>query len=276
MSAGPAGRDGFEIGETSSAQTVPLHVSFSLQKSDLETQNTGRVTVWNLNKQQLAVLNEKDCVISLRAGYGNRLSLIFAGVVSYVSTTIDGADRKTEIEAVDSLVQIRDTHIAVAYSGNVNWRTILDDVAGQMGVAVSYSYNAKFADIPNGFSFVGLARDIISKGCSCCGLTWSLQNGVMQIKNPGDVMSREVYVLSPDSGLISVPARVVITQDEATGKNTLGWDIEYFLNGSIDINDYVKLESETATGYFRIYSLEISGDNVSGDWICKARLLEVG
>ncbi len=88
-------------------------------------------------------------------------------------------------------------------------------------------------------------------------------------------MSREVYVLSPDTGLLGIPARVVITQDEATGKNTLGWDVEYFLNGAINIDDYVKLESETATGYFRVYSLEISGDNVSGDWICKARLLEV-
>ena len=51
--------------------------------------------------------------------------------------------------------------------------------------------------------------------------------------------------------------------------------MEYFLNGAINIDDYVKLESDTVTGYFRVYSLEISGDNVSGDWICKARLLEV-
>jgi len=275
MAAGPAGGKGFEIGETSNEQPVPLHVNFSLQKSDLESQNTGRVTVWNLNKSELAVLNEKDCCVSLRAGYGNRLSLIFAGIISYVSTSADGADRKTEIEVVDNLVEIRDTYVTVSYKGTVNWKTIFDDVAAQMGVAVSYSYNAKFADISNGFSFVGLARDIMTKGCKCCNLVWSIQNGVMQVKRPGDVMSKEVYVLSPDSGLLGIPARVVITQNEATGKNTLGWDVEYFLNGAINIDDYVKLESEAVTGYFRVYSLEMSGDNVSGDWICKARLLEV-
>ncbi|MFR7534506.1 MAG: hypothetical protein ACLUVS_06895 [Oscillospiraceae bacterium] len=263
------------MGETSKAQPVALHVNFSLQKSDLETQNTGRVTLWNLNPSQLAVLNEKDCVVSLKAGYGSKLALIFAGIVSYVSTTIDSADRKTEIEVIDNLVEIRDTYVSVSYNGTVNWKIIFDDVAAQMGVAVSYSYNAEFADISNGFSFVGLARDIMTKGCKCCNLTWSLQNGVMQVKKPGDVMSREVYVLSPDTGLLGIPARVVITQDEATGKNTLGWDVEYFLNGAINIDDYVKLESDTVTGYFRVYSLEISGDNVSGDWICKARLLEV-
>ena len=275
LAAGPAGGTGFEVGDTSKSQPVALHVNFSLQKSDLETQNTGRVTLWNLNPSQLAVLNEKDCVVSLKAGYGSKLALIFAGIVSYVSTTIDSADRKTEIEVIDNLVEIRDTYVSVSYNGTVNWKTIFDDVAAQMGVAVSYAYTAEFVDISNGFSFVGLARNIMTKGCKCCNLTWSLQNGVMQVKKPGDVMSREVYVLSPDTGLLGIPARVVITQDEATGKNTLGWDVEYFLNGAINIDDYVKLESETVIGYFRVYSLEISGDNVSGDWICKARLLEV-
>lgn len=275
LAAGQAGGTGFEIGETSETQPVPLHINFSLQKSDLETQNTGRVTVWNLNPSQLAALNEKDCVVSLRAGYGNQLPLIFAGIVSYVCTSLDSADRKTEIEVIDNLVEVRDTYVTVSYNGTVNWKTIFDDVAAQMGVAISYSYNAEFVDISNGFSFVGLARDIMTKGCKCCNLSWSLQNGVMQVKKPGDVMSKEVFVLSPDTGLLGIPARVVLTQEDSTAENQLGWDVEYFLNGAINIDDYVKLESETVTGFFRVYSLEISGDNVSGDWICKARLLEV-
>ena len=135
------GRQGGRLrgGETSKgAQPVALHVNFSLQKSDLETQNTGRVTLWNLNPSQLAVLNEKDCVVSLKAGYGSKLALIFAGIVSYVSTTIDSADRKTEIEVIDNLVEIRDTYVSVSYNGTVNWKIIFDDVAAQMGVAVSY------------------------------------------------------------------------------------------------------------------------------------------
>ena len=275
FAAGPKGGTGFEVGETSKTQPVPLHVNFSLQKSDLETQNTGRVTLWNLNKSQLAVLNEKDCVVSMRAGYGNRISLIFAGIVSYVSTTIDSADRKTEIEVIDNLIEIRDTYVSVSYDGVVNWKTIFDDVANQMGVAISYSYNAEFVDISNGFSFIGKAKDIMSKGCKCCNLSWSLQNGVMQVKKPGDVMSKEVYLLSPDTGLLGIPSRVVITQDEATGSNTLGWDVEYLLNGAINIDDFVRVESDTVKGYFRVYSLDIEGDNVSGDWKCKARLLEV-
>lgn len=275
LAAGKAGGVGFEIGETANNEPVPLHINFSVQRSDLETQNTGRVTVWNLSKQHLAVLDEKDCALSLKAGYGNRMPLIFAGIVASSTTSLDGADRKTEIEVVDNLVEIRDTYVAVSYSGNVNWKTIMDDVADQMGVAVTYSYNAAFADIPNGFSFVGQARDIMTKGCDCCGLAWSLQNGVMQIKRPGDTMSREVYVLSEETGLLGIPARVTEAASQENAAPGIGWDVEYFLNGAINIDDYVRLESEKVTGYFRVYSVEISGDNLSGDWICKARLKEV-
>ena len=237
LAAGKAGGMGFEIGEKSKSQPVPLHINFSIERTDLETQNTGRVTVWNLNKEHLAALDEKDCVLSLKAGYGSRMPLIFAGIVTNCVTTRDGADRKTEIEVVDNLVEIRDTYVTISYVGTVNWKTIFDDVANQMGVAVTYSYNAEFADIANGFSFVGLARDIMTKGCACCGLVWSLQNGVMQVKKPGEV--------------------------------------EFFLNGAIHIDDYVKLESKTVTGYFRVAKLTQAGDNISGDWTCTARLMEV-
>ena len=233
------------------------------------------MTLWNLNKEHLSVIKEKDCVLSLKAGYGNVMPLIFAGIISFVSTTNDGADRKTEIDVVDNLVEIRDTYVTISYNGTVNWKTIFDDVAAQMGVAVSYSYNAEFADIANGFSFVGQARDIMTKGCKCCGLVWSLQNGVMQVKKPNDVMSKEVFLLTPDTGLIGIPTQVVVTQAEATGENKIGWDVQYFLNGAIHIDDYVKVESKAVTGYFRVYSLDIQGDNISGDWMCTARLLEV-
>jgi len=275
LAIGPPGGEGFEIGSTTKECPIPLHINFSFQKSDLKAQNTGKVEVWNLSPSHLAMIDEKECCLSLRAGYGNRLSLIFAGLISYASTSEDGSDIKTEIEVNDSLIEIRNTYISISYNGTVNWKTIFDDTAAKMGVAITYSYNVTFADIPNGFSFVGLARDVIDKGCACCGLTWSIQNGVMQVKKPGDVMSREVFILSPKTGMVGMPVRVVVSEDENTKQKVLGWDVNYLLNGAINVDDFVKVESRTVTGYFRVYSIEASGDNISGDWMCKARLLEV-
>lgn len=272
LSAGQAGQVGFEIGAD---KPVPLHISFSIQKADLQAQNTGKVSIWNLNDQHLAELNKDDCIVALKAGYGSVIPLIFTGVVTFATTTLDGSDRCTEIELVDNRIEIRDTYVSLSYAGVVNTKTLIQDTADQMGVAVTFSYNAAFSDLPNGFSFVGPAKDVLTKACQSSGLVWSIQNGILQVKKPGDVMSQKVYVLSADTGLIGIPKRIQISSDDGTSAAQHGWDVEYLMNAAINIDDYVKLESKAVSGFFRVYSLEIEGDNVSGVWQCTARLLEV-
>lgn len=275
MAAGQPGKTGFEIGEMKDQADIPLNIEFAFEKTDLSTQNNGRISVWNLNKSHLAVLNEKNCLVTFRAGYGNQLPLIFAGSVTYAMTERDGANEKTEIELVDNLISVRDTYVSVSYNGTVNWKKILVDSAAQMGVAISFSHNAKFVDVPNGYSFVGPAKDILNKACSCCGLSWSIQNGILQIKRPGDTMSREVFLLDADSGLIGSPKRVILAQDDAGKPTQYGWEVEYLLNGAINVNDFVKIESKKVSGYFLVQSIQYTGGNRSGDWMCNARLLEV-
>lgn len=86
-------------------------------------------------------------------------------------------------------------------------------------------------------------------------------------------MSREVYELSADTGLIGTPERVQISGDD--GSYSYGWDVEYLMNAAINIDDYVYLNSKYVRGYFRVYSVVIEGDNMDGAWTCTARLLEV-
>lgn len=269
LSAGKAGAKGFEIG----ADARPLHINFSVEKADTDSANTAKVSIWNLNKAHIAELNKDDCVVVLRAGYGTIMPLIFTGVVTFAKTKADGSDEVTEVELVDNRVELRDTYVSVSYSGKVNCKTLIEDTAAQMGVTVSFSYNAKFADIPNGYSYVGPARNVLTKACDTSGLVWSINNGVLQIKRPGDTMSREVYELSAQTGLIGTPERVQISGDD--GSYSYGWDVEYLMNAAINIDDYVYLNSKYVRGYFRVYSVVIEGDNMEGSWTCTARLLEV-
>jgi hypothetical protein len=75
-----------------------------VQKCDTETPNIANISLWNLNPEQLAILNEPDCLISLRAGYKDRLPLIFVGSVVYITTDMEGADRETMMEVVDGRI----------------------------------------------------------------------------------------------------------------------------------------------------------------------------
>lgn len=272
LAAGQGGAEGFEIG---GENPFALHISFSVEKADLTSQNTAKVSIWNLNQTQIAELEKSDCIVSLKAGYGTTTPLIFAGVVTYVSTALDGANICTEVELIDNRIEIRDTYVSISYDGVISTKTVLEDVAGQMGVTPTFSYNAEFSEFQNGFSFVGAGKDALTKACDSSNLTWSIQNGVLQIKKPGDVMSQEVYVLSPDTGLVSIPKKIQIASEDDTDVVQTGYDVEYLMDAAITIDDYVKLESKYREGYFRVYSLTIEGDTHSATWKCTARLLEV-
>ncbi|GHU37510.1 hypothetical protein FACS1894105_09760 [Clostridia bacterium] len=88
-------------------------------------------------------------------------------------------------------------------------------------------------------------------------------------------MSREVFVISPDSGLIGIPKKLANGAENDTAKGKYGYEIVYFLNGAIGVADFIKLESKEVTGYFRVDTIEHSGDNLEGEWFSAARVYEV-
>lgn len=275
FAAGEAGGKAFEIGEPGGETNMPLHIQFEIEKTDLETPNTGKISIWNLSQEHISELEKTNCIATLNAGYGSTRPLVMAGLIINCQTEDDGADRRTEIEVEDSLVSLRDTYVTISYSGKTNAQTVLDDVAGQMGVAVTYAYNAEFADIPNGYAYVGQARNVLSKICNTSNLTWSLQNGILQVKKPGDTLTKEVFVLSTDTGMVGSPKRFTSTAADDSKDDDSGWEVDYLMNVAINVDDYVYLDSKKATGYFRVYSLKISGDSHGSDWICTAKLVAV-
>ena len=57
-----------------------------------------------------------------------------------------------------------------------------------------------------------------------------------------------------------------------------GWKVTFLMNGHIQVNDYVLLESQEASGAFRVSKIATKGDtDGSGEdsWVCVAELLEV-
>ena len=265
----------FEVGNTTPEQPTALRINFAVEKADTETPNTAGISLWNLNPEQLATLKSKDCFTILRAGYGNHMPLIFSGTVTFIKTIPDGADRETVIEITDGFVQLRDTYVSLSYSGVVNARPVIDTIASEMGIAVTYSYNATFSDFPNGFSFVGPGRVALDKACKTSNLRWQIYNGVLQIKKERDTMNREAYLLSPYSGLLGIPKNIVINGEGTGIDEQPGVEVEYLLNGAIGISDFVRLESRDIQGFYRVKWLELVGDNIQGAWKCTARLIEV-
>ncbi len=275
LKCGVMGGVGFEIGNTSSPTETPLHISFSVEKSDAEAANTAKIQVWNLSGRNLGILDTGDCVAELKAGYGNRNALILVGNITHVATSMDNADRVTELEVVDGRAALRDTAVSVSFNGMVSCRDVYAYLAGQMGVAARFADGLEYPVLPGGFRFVGQARAALQKMAACCGHAWTMQNQILQVTRPGHPVTAMGYVLNSNTGLIGTPKRIVIGSSKENEKARTGWEVEYLLNGAIGVNDTVQLESRVASGYFRVHQVTMDGDNREGDWICTAQLLEI-
>ena len=281
--AGLAGQSGFEIGEETD-QGRALHIKFDLEKTDVSSNNTGTISIWNLNDEHVSVLEQKDCMIALYAGYGDTKPLIFSGNVTNPETAMESTDRKTDLDVVDGRGAIRDTYLSLSYVGETLLQTIYGDCINQMGITCIYSQGAAVllaaTKLPLGYAFIGTAADCLTQLCNAYGLKWSIQNGVCQVLLAAEPISQQAYLLSEETGLIGVPKRVAMSaestvQGSSDSKTVYGYEVEYFLNGAINVNDLVQLQSAKVSGYFRVKNIQISGDNLEGDWTCTAKMVEV-
>jgi len=272
MRCGKKKKKGFEIGNINDAAETVLHISFSIEKSNVESPNNAKIQLWNLSNKNLKILESKNCIVELKAGYEDSMALVLVGYVASVITTQDNADRLTEIEVVDGLAELRDTVISVSYNGKVNSKEVYKHIAGKMGLSIVFAKDLSHKTLPNGFSYVGKAKNALKKISKCCNHSWTIQNHVLQITRPGRAISTKGYLLSSDTGLIGIPKRITIGSG---GEEQTGWEVEYLLNGAIGVNDVVKLQSNITSGYFLVYKITMDGDNIEGDWICTAQLLKI-
>lgn len=275
MKCGKMGSRGFEIGNVHNAVEPALHVSFSIEKCDVESPNTAKVQVWNLSNENLKILDGKDCVVELKAGYDNSNALILVGNVTSVITTPENADRMTEIEVMDGRVELRDTTVSISLNGSVNCKDVYNQIASKMGMSIVFAGDLSFKTMSNGFSYTGKAKNALQKIAKYCGHCWTIQNQVIQITWPGRAVNTRGYLLNSETGLISIPKRITIGSNSKNEESQTGWEVEYFLNGAIGVNDIVQLQSSTANGYYRVYKVTFDGDNLEGDWVCTAQLLEI-
>ena len=235
-------------------------------------------------------------MVEIKAGYSDTLGTIFIGGVANPSETLNNADRILEVELVDGLSSY-DAIGTMSISGVVTGDKILSELQKQMGIESSIitekaSALLRTAKYSNGYCSVGKRKAALQSLMEKAGVNYSLQNGVLQVFCKGEAITTKAYKISAETGLISIPKKISITQTTASksgsGKVSAagsassdssngipGYEIEYLINGAIGINDLVQVESRNLNGIFRVKKQSYSGDNYSGDWKCTAQIVEV-
>lgn len=271
-----------------------LHIGFQIDKDTTKESNKAKVEIYNLSDATRKKIEVPDTEVEIYAGYerAGGAILAFKGTVTYGFTRDAGTDCITTLDLADGTVALRDSYCSLSFAPGTASKTIIQACANEMGVPVVYGDDVgELESYKNGFSFIGQAKDALTEVCNAHGLSWSIQNNILNIILAGGTSTNRGLVFSPQSGLVGVPERITQaeyksnksnpkkTQKEKAKKNDprkkAGWKINTLLVPSVNPADMVKVESKWITGWFRVEKVSHRGDYNGTNWGSTMELIEV-
>lgn len=244
-----------------------LRIVFKIEKTLEKIPNNSTVDIYNLAPHSRAAFERKKAAIRVTAGYGDEIKDIFTGDIATAVTKRTGADILTSIEAADGLLAYQSKEVDLSFAPGAKIGTILDSLLGQFGLSKGEIQGIDVNDqYLNGAVFSGKIHDHIDTLLyKQRGLSWSIQDGKVQIlpKSKGSI--RKAIFLSPETGLIGSPfKRSVVNVDIAKkveGKDAeSGVNLKSLLNAELVPGRLVEVDAEFVKGVFKIEKVVHSGD----------------
>ena len=271
-----------------------LHIGFQIDKDTTKESNKGKLEIYNLSDATRKKIEVPDTEVEIYAGYkkAGGAILAFKGSVTYGFTRDVGTDCITTLDLADGTKAMRDSYCSLSYAPGTSAKTIIQRCANEMGVPVVYGEDVgELESYQNGYSYIGQADGALTEICNALGLSWSIQNNILNVILAGGTSANRGLVFSPSSGLVGVPERIVQAEYKSNKSNPkktakkkakkekprkkAGWKINTLLVPSVNPADLVKVESKWITGWFRVEKVSHRGDYNGTNWGSMMELIEV-
>ena len=271
-----------------------LHIGFQIDKDTTKESNKAKLEIFNLSDATRKKIEVPDTEVEIYAGYekAGGAILAFKGSVTYGFTRDAGTDCITTLDLADGTKAMRDSYCSLSYAPGTSAKTIIQRCANEMGVPVVYGDDVgELESYQNGYSYIGQADGALTEICNALGLSWSIQNNILNIILAGGTSTNRGLVFSPQSGLVGVPERIIQAEYKSNKSNPkktakkkakkekprkkAGWKIQTLLVPSVNPADMVKVESKWITGWFRVEKVSHRGDYNGTNWGSAMELIEV-
>ena len=254
-----------------------LRLSFSVVKSDKPDANTAKVEIYNLSPDGRAQIESTENRMILSAGYlQDVIKVLAVGDVTSFYTEQRNGDNITVIEAGDGIRALTDTRISISYEDGISAQAIVDDIANTLALEAVDNLADLTGTYRNGFTFAGQAKQALEELAHRFDFEWSIQNGVLQILPRREADTREIVVLTPDTGMIGSPQ----TMDDvgvniSDNKEQPGITLSCQLQPRLVPGGVVEVISRDYNGLYRITEVEHTGDTRSQSWTSTIKAREV-
>jgi hypothetical protein len=246
-----------------------LDCEFSMNFDDNTEADKAEITIYNLTDRTINGF-KTNAKITITAGYGTDTGVIFSGFLTYKRTYRNGADKVTELQAVDDLNRVNREVESIAYAAGTKASYILKDLCGRVGLPIAVFKLTKDYTFTDEVTVDGSLSDAIKQYAAECGVSAYVCKSKINVRplTDGD---NTYFKLSADTGLISV-SEFEEEQTTEAGKETVkGFEIECLLQHRMQTASIIELNSRDYKGLFRVRegSHEYDGTN----FLTKAKIV---
>ena len=260
-----------------------LRISFSIQKNLAWSTNSCQLRIWNLSADHRNQLRNYGDRVILYAGYQNELTqptvytgstanakILFRGDTTNVRHIYDYPDIVTVIECGDGERFSNQQLIEVSYKESVPARSVIENIASQIGLTISEFSNTPNIIYQTGYVYAGPAKDALQEVCAYLNVQWSIQNEMLQIVPVTGTVAQPPFVVNADTGMVGVPERYTYKRLDLyrNGPKT-GWRVRSTLRPAILPGSRILLESQHISldpGSFRVETIRHDGDTYGPQW----------
>lgn len=261
----------------STIQIEGLRVAFDIVKTIEPEPNTCVLSIYNLNETrrgQLSTLATNKILIpvAVEAGYvEGPTEQLYLGAARRVYSRYDGADIVTTIESGDGEKAMRDAKIQKTIPKGAPISQAVKEIVKALQAEGLSPGNVEKAiqgikingrtSFPSGSILSGPAAGQLTGLLKSAGLTWSVQNGQIQILTDALASSGQVLLLSPKTGLISSPE---IDSEGILSATSL-------IIPGLRPGARIYVDAVFVKGNFRLESVQYAGDTHSDSWYAELR-----
>lgn len=244
-----------------------LACRFKVSRSLMGYAGTCELEVRNLSdahRRELLASPRRRTFVEIQAGYEGGRALIFRGDLRKVIPARDGVDWIVKITAGDGEHALRNARVSQSFAAGASIEQVIRAIVDAMGIGIGNAVQALRGArlgaldgaFPEGTVLHGPAESELTRLVDSAGLTWSIQDGNLQILPRGGALAREAILLSPSTGLVGVP--------EVVNRRTV--TVKALLIPGLVPGQQVVLGSSIVQGAWRISVAEYAGDTHGPDW----------
>jgi hypothetical protein len=242
-----------------------LRVQFSIEKHLKSEPNACTVTISNMAEGTRAEVQRKPLKVTLAAGYDGELERVFTGDLRFAESKKQGVEWETVLQLADGDRAFRHARVNRSFRSGVSGKDVLSDLANSFGLRIPTSAaDAKelTKQFTGGMTLSGPTSREMDRLTASTGLTWSIQDGSLQLLRKGQANAGVAIPVSQDAGLIDVPE---FGAPKQKGEPPV-LSFRMLLYPGMRPGGRILMQSRNVRGDFVVQRLVHTGDTHGGDW----------